>query len=1038
VTVTEQRPRRRTSHRRRIAGGLLVIAIGGSATLWFVRRPIATAVIDRKLAAAHVAARYRIVDLGLGRQRLVDVAIGDPARPDLTASWIELGTRIGLDGARVTAVRAGGVRVRATLANGRLSLGSLDRLLPASTGAGPFRLPAIDLATADAAMHLATPAGAIDLGLSGGGRLDGGFAGRLTVTGARLAAHGCLIHDLRASVRVRVRGGEPGFQGPATVSGARCAAAIATDLRADVTATFGRDLASWRGDVRAAIASLVVPQGRAAAVTGVVGFAGSSAATRGTITASSGAATLARGGRAERLSLAGRFDIARDWRFAGRAGAAGAALPRSLLDVIAGQGQVASGTPLAPIAARLTRALAESGRSFNADVDLSVDGTSLAMSGLRAHSRSGASVALAGGRGIRITFAGPRPRPSIDGTIRIAGGGLPRAVVQLSPRRPGVAIAGAARIAPYAAANARIALSPVRFAVAPSGATQVDTVATVSGPLPNGRIDGLLLPIVARHDARGTLTLAPGCTTIGFDRLVLATLRLDAGRVPLCATGAALVRVAGGRLDAGARLAPTRLSGRLGDAPLSLATKGGTLDGRRRAVTLADIAVRLGAGEAVTRLDIGELDGTITQAGVTGRFARAGGRIGAVPLSMSGAAGGWRLRDGALALDGALTVADVAAQPRFQPLRADRVALTLTDGMVRARSQLVSPAKGVAVADLALSHDLATGTGSADLTVPKLVFDPRFQPDELTRLTFGVIADVRGTINGRARISWTKDGVTSTGQFHTDGTDLAAAFGPVTGLAGTIRFTDLLSLTSAPDQVVTIAAINPGIAVTGGRVVFQTLPGARVRVAGGHWPFAGGALDLRPTLLDFADGSDRRMTFALAGVDAGRFLQQFDFANISATGTFDGVLPMVFDAAGGRIEQGRLRVRRGGGNIAYVGELAQKNLGFWGNLAFGALRSINYRDLSIAMSGPLAGEMITEVRFAGISQGKGARSNFLVRRLQKLPFVFNIRIRAPFRGLIDSAQSFYDPARLVERNLPMLLGRLPAPAGQPGDSNTVP
>ena len=73
------------------------------------------------------------------------------------------------------------------------------------------------------------------------------------------------------------------------------------------------------------------------------------------------------------------------------------------------------------------------------------------------------------------------------------------------------------------------------------------------------------------------------------------------------------------------------------------------------------------------------------------------------------------------------------------------------------------------------------------------------------------------------------------------------------------------------------------------------------------------------------------------------------------------------------------------------------------------------------MDGPLAGEMVTRVRFAGVSQGEGAKGNFLVRRLQRLPFVFNIRIEAPFRGLIDSAQSFYDPSRLVGRNLPALI-----------------
>jgi translocation and assembly module TamB len=112
---------------------------------------------------------------------------------------------------------------------------------------------------------------------------------------------------------------------------------------------------------------------------------------------------------------------------------------------------------------------------------------------------------------------------------------------------------------------------------------------------------------------------------------------------------------------------------------------------------------------------------------------------------------------------------------------------------------------------------------------------------------------------------------------------------------------------------------------------------------------------------------------------------------------------------------------RGGGSIAYVGAVSQENLGTWGNLAFDALKALNYRSLDITLNGPLAGEMITQLRFAGVSQGAGTKSNFIIRRLAKLPFVFNVTVRAPFRQLIDSARSFYDPQRLIERNLPALL-----------------
>lgn len=96
------------------------------------------------------------------------------------------------------------------------------------------------------------------------------------------------------------------------------------------------------------------------------------------------------------------------------------------------------------------------------------------------------------------------------------------------------------------------------------------------------------------------------------------------------------------------------------------------------------------------------------------------------------------------------------------------------------------------------------------------------------------------------------------------------------------------------------------------------------------------------------------------------------------------------------------------------------------------------------MSGPLAGEMITDVSFSGVSQGEGTKSNFLIRRLAKLPFVFNVRISAPFRQLLDSVQSWYDPSRLIERNLPSLIEEqkraqeAAKPAVQPRESGPVP
>src|SRR3546814_4127092 len=151
-----------------------------------------------------------------------------------------------------------------------------------------------------------------------------------------------------------------------------------------------------------------------------------------------------------------------------------------------------------------------------------------------------------------------------------------------------------------------------------------------------------------------------------------------------------------------------------------------------------------------------------------------------------------------------------------------------------------------------------------------------------------------------------------------------------------------------------------------------------------------------------------------------RYSDLFGFGNINATGKGDGTLPVEFGGLGGRIVGGRID-SRGGGTLAYVGELSNHDLGTMANFAFGALRSLKYHDLSILLNGDLDGEMVTDIRFGGVGQGEGATPNFLIDQVAKLPFVFNVTIHAPFRLLITSAKGFYDPTVVIEQNLPTLL-----------------
>src|SRR5690606_18621440 len=106
------------------------------------------------------------------------------------------------------------------------------------------------------------------------------------------------------------------------------------------------------------------------------------------------------------------------------------------------------------------------------------------------------------------------------------------------------------------------------------------------------------------------------------------------------------------------------------------------------------------------------------------------------------------------------------------------------------------------------------------------------------------------------------------------------------------------------------------------------------------------------------------------GLEAARFVERMELNNLGATGVFDGTVPVVFDAMGnGRLEGGLLLSRPPGGNVSYVGELTYEDLSPMANYAFDMLRSLDYRQMSVQMDGPLIGEIVTRVRFDGVSQG---------------------------------------------------------------------
>ncbi|WP_129791195.1 YdbH domain-containing protein [Sphingosinicella sp. CPCC 101087] len=1033
IETVKRRPRLR---RWRVALAIiLVLLVGGLIVLWAMRVRLATTYIDRELERRGVEASYDIGRIGFGTQVLENLVIGDPSRPDAVARRVEVQILIGVTGPRVGLITARGVRMVGRIRDGRLTLGEIDRLLPPPSGL-PFRLPDQRVDIADAAIALETPAGPVAVGVEGQGNLADGFRGRLAFVSPQLAVGECTIARPRANVAVSVADLRPRFVGPMALEAVNCG----TDLAIErplfaLDATFAPALDSWRGETAVRAARFEAGAQRLAGLEGRVSFAGNARNTQGQVDVRSAAAAIDVFA-ARRTGFAGRYAVSSsgDLKLSGDARVQGLTLAGASAAALTGMLRSAEGTPVGPIGSALAGALdraVRGGGEASAGVRL-VNGDgfgAVRIERLRFAADSGLALRSAGGKG--LTYYWPGGVLGVDGEYALSGGGFPDARLSLRQARAGAALEGIARIAPMAAGEARLALGEIRFAAAPDGISRFETAVRLDGPLGDGRVTGLTVPVRGRF-GRGGLAIGESCVTAAFRTLEIAGLRIGPTRLPLCPTGRALVwQAPGGPLQAGAALRGPRLAGRLGESPVTLASEGVRID--LDGFAASAVAVRLGATEATSRLDLASLSGRFTSGGVAGTFEGAAGKLVNVPLLIGEGAGRWQFAGGNLLLEGGLQVADEQVPPRFHPLTSDDFRLTLEDSRIHAVGWLSHPASGTRVSRATIDHHLGTGAGEAVLDVPGLAFGEGFQPDTLTPLTVGIVALVEGNVTGRGRIAWDEAGVRSTGTFSTAGMNLAAPFGPVEGLDTTVEFTDLLGLVSAPGQVAEVDIVRSGVDVYDGRLSYQLLPNYNVAIEAGHWPFAGGELHLEPTVLDFSQPATKYLTFRVVGLDAAAFVQQMEFSNIAATGTFDGVIPMQFDTRGGRIVGGRMSARAAGGTLSYVGELTDRDLGAYGILAFNALKSLRYSRFDLTLDGALDGEFITVIDLDGIARDPtmttvpsgGGLPGLVVgrvfRQLAQIPFEFNIRIQGQFRALMATARSFSDPTPLIQSVLPDIL-----------------
>lgn len=720
------------------------------------------------------------------------------------------------------------------------------------------------------------------------------------------------------------------------------------------------------------------------------------------------------------------------------------------------------GTPLGPTFAQARNALDAAADSFTFTAPLLLasdsEGARLFMvAPAEARANTGARLRLSPLRqdapALVLQWPGPRLHGSV--ALELSGGGAPSAsllfdAITSSAEAPFEAD-GTITLANWRVDTASIAADElgVTVSIPPGGGGRIDLrgPARVTGPLGDGEVRDLVATLDLRiaWNQGWRVTSNSGCLPVAMGGLDAAGLSFANGNFSLCSLDGALIaadasnNLSGGfsiralALDgrmAGPEAQPARLaagnvvgrfSGRPGNMTLAL-----TADAPSLTITMSEdrtLAIALQRVTANAQIADGwRVDGAFVQGELSDP---------SLPGSVATIEGDWSTapEDGepvirvhaAEAVLVANRPASDAERTLFNPMRLFNVDAILRDGVVNANGDIMLAEPSHELAQFVAQHTIDAGAGWARVTADNLVFSPDLQPYHITEQTRGLVDNVTGSASAVADISWTRDTLVSGARVRLNNVSLATSTIPIVEhVNGEIVFDDLFALTTPPGQNLTVGVLNPGVAVTNGRVRFQLLSEQRVAIERAEFAFASGLLSMQPTTITLG-AEETSFELTLSDVDAADLLSTLKIPDLTATGRLEGSFPLLLTRRTALVDGGIVRAQGEGGTIAYTGPAGSDATGY-ARIAFDALRSFRYDSLSLTLDGDLNGEVISSIEFSGENSGRPIDMGSVAPipglgnvRVRGVPFNFNVRVTAPFSRLAQTAATITDPGSLLDQ-----------------------
>ena len=340
-------------------------------------------------------------------------------------------------------------------------------------------------------------------------------------------------------------------------------------------------------------------------------------------------------------------------------------------------------------------------------------------------------------------------------------------------------------------------------------------------------------------------------------------------------------------------------------------------------------------------------EGTMQGIDASAPFLALGFRDAQGGFAATGGPGGVRLD----ARVSRTTVEDATTPLRFNPLtaigsaRLDGEDWTGTFDLTRGDA---------ALGRLGLVHDGSAGIGGLTITAPSIVFAPDgLQPADLSPLAAFIGSPASGSAAFDGRIDWRADAEgTSSGRLTIPGLDFTSPAGPVKGLRGTVDFINLAPLTAAPGQRLTADRLESVAPLTDIELTFG-LDKAAVTIEGGDLAVAGGRIRLEPLAVPLDPNQPISGVIVLENVQLGQVIAGSGFGDkVNLDAVVSGRLPFTSDRVNGvrisggalaAVQPGRLSIARealsgleagGGGEavppntVQYLAYQAMENLSF--------------------------------------------------------------------------------------------------------------